>query len=309
MIVDDKEVIINGRLIKIARIEREWKEDVEDPEAFIQKLNKSDVQADIFTFPQRLPESKPKYRYYMEWDSIAAIPIRSYEHWLRNQVVQNSRKKMGLAQRKGVTIRPVEFNDDLVKGILDIYHETPVVQGTPNRQYHTDFETAKRLNSTFLDRAQFIGAFYNDELIAYIKLVSAGRFMRTMGILSKLAHREKGPMNLLIAEAVKMCAQKKVPYLIFGRYNYGKRGSATLRAFKRNVGFESIIVPRYFIPLNSWGSLVLKLHLHRDIIECMPKKVINALLEMRNYYYTTKYRRELAMVKGSGEQESEVENA
>jgi hypothetical protein len=293
MIVDNKEIEIAGKFIKIAELKKEWDEDVEDPEAFIKMLKSSGVKADIFTYMQQLPESRPKYKYDMEWDSIAAIPITSYENWLKKQVVQNSRKKIGLAQRKGVVIKLIEFNDQLVKGILDIYHEMPIIQGKPNRQYKTDFATAKKLNATFLDRAQFIGAFYNDELIAYIKLVTAGKFMRTMGILAKLAHREKGAMNLLIAKAVEICVEKKMPYLIYARFNYGKSGSETLKEFKRNLGFESIILPRYYIPLSTWGKIVLKLKLHREIVEYLPEKVIRKLLQMRSDWYTRKYAKQL----------------
>jgi hypothetical protein len=293
VIVGNKEIRISGRIIKTAELKHEWDEDIDDPETFIKLLKSSGVKADIFTFIQRLPESKPKYGYYMEWDSIAAIPITSYENWLKKQIVQNSRKKIGYAQRKGVTIKLIDFNDELVKGIWDIYHETPIMQGKPNRQYNTDFETAKKLNATFLDRAQFIGAFYNNELIAYIKLVSAGKFMRTMGILAKVAHRDKGPMNLLIAKAVEICVEKKMPYLIYAKFNYGKRGSETLKDFKKNLGFESIILPQYYIPLNSWGKIILKLKLHRDIAEYFPVKIIRILSKLRSSWYAKKFASQL----------------
>lgn len=289
MIVADKEIKVTGSFIKIAELKEDWDEDIEDPETFIKMLKSSRVKADIFSFTQRLPESKPKYSYYMEWESIAAIPITIYENWLKKQLVQNSRKKIGLAQRKGVTIKLIDFNDELIRGILDIYHETPIIQGKPNRQYNTDFETAKKLNATFLDRAQFIGAFYNDELIAYIKLVSVGRFMRTMGILAKVAHRDKGPMNLLIAKAVEICVEKRMTYLIYAQFNYGKLGSDTLKEFKRNLGFESIILPRYYIPLNARGKIILKLKLHREIVEYFPEKIMRFLLQMRSNWYARKY--------------------
>ena len=51
----------------------------------------------------------------MEWESVAAIPITNYEYWLKNQVAQNSRKKIGLAKRKDVELKFCDFNDDLVK--------------------------------------------------------------------------------------------------------------------------------------------------------------------------------------------------
>jgi len=288
MIVDDKEIKVTGKLVKIAELKEDWDEDIEDPEAFIKSLKSSGVKADIFTFIQRLPESRPKYNYQMEWDSIAAIPITTYENWIKKQIVQNSRKKIGLAQRKGIIIKLIDFNDELVKGILDIYHETPILQGKPNRQYNTNFETAKKLNATFLDRAQFIGAFYKDELIAYIKLVSAGKFMRTMGILAKVSHRDKGPMNLLLAKAVEICVEKKMPYLIYSKFNYGKRGSQKLKDFKRNLGFESIILPRYYVPLTGWGIIILKLKLHREIVEYFPKKLIDIAINLRSNWYSKK---------------------
>jgi hypothetical protein len=292
-IVADKELKITGRLVKIAELKKDWDEDIDAPEDFVNHIRCCGVKSDIFTFMQRLPESRPKFKYYMEWDSIAAIPIISYEHWLKKQIVQNSRKKIGLAQRKGVNIKRIPFDDDLVRGILDIYHETPILQGKPNRQYKTDFETAKKLNSTFLDRAQFIGAFYKDELIAYIKLVSAGRYMRTMGILAKIAHREKGAMNLLIAKAVETCAETGMQYLMYAKFDYGKRGSETLKEFKRNLGFESIILPRYYIPLNAWGEIILKLKLHRDLAEYLPQRIIRMLIDIRSSRYEKKYAEEL----------------
>jgi len=288
MIVDDKEIKVTGKLVKIAELKEDWDEDIEDPEAFIKGLKSSGVKADIFTFIQRLPESRPKYNYQMEWDSIAAIPITTYENWIKKQIVQNSRKKIGLAQRKGIIIKLIDFNDELVNGILDIYHETPILQGKPNRQYNTNFETAKKLNASFLDRAQFIGAFYKDELIAYIKLVSAGKFMRTMGILAKVSHRDKGPMNLLLAKAVEICVEKKMPYLIYSKFNYGKRGSQKLKDFKRNLGFESIILPRYYVPLTGWGIIILQLKLHREIVEYFPKKLIDIAINLRSNWYSKK---------------------
>jgi len=171
MLVDGQEIQITGRISKQVFLKEEWDVDINTPETFIRKLKTNGIKADLFMFIQRLPESRPKYNYYMEWDSIAAIPIVTHDYWLKNQVVKNSRKKISYAKRKGVIVKEIEFNDELVKNILEIYHETPIIQGKPNRQYRTDFETAKKLNATFLDRAKFIGAFYKDEMIAYIKKI------------------------------------------------------------------------------------------------------------------------------------------
>jgi len=301
MFVDNKNIAIRGKIIKIAQLRSEWDQDIEDPDSFIKNLNKTGVKADIFTFMQRLPESRPKYSYNMEWDSIAAIPVSSYDHWIKKQVVQNSRKKIGLSKRKGVEIKICGFDDDFIKGILEIYHETPVVQGKINRQYDTDFETAKKLNSTYLDRATFIGAFFNGELIAYIKLVPTKNYMRTMGILAKVAHRDKGAMNFLIAKAVELCAEQKIPYLVYAKFNYGKRGGDTLKEFKKNLGFESIILPRYYIPLTLWGKLILSLKLHHEIVEYFPVKIIKTAAQLRNYWYSKKFAEQLRNIRDAAD--------
>jgi predicted transcriptional regulator YdeE len=54
-----------------------------------------------------------------------------------------------------------------------------------------------------------------------------------MGILSKKSHNDKAPMNLLISEAVKHCVEKGFPYLTYAKFEYGKKGSETLKKFKK----------------------------------------------------------------------------
>ncbi|MBU4036825.1 MAG: hypothetical protein KKA35_10400, partial [Proteobacteria bacterium] len=80
MIVDNKELVIRGRFIKKVQLKSEWDVDIKEPEAFIKQIKNSKIKADIFTFMQRLPESRPKYNYQMIWDSRAAIPITTYDH-------------------------------------------------------------------------------------------------------------------------------------------------------------------------------------------------------------------------------------
>jgi hypothetical protein len=289
MLVDNNEIIVSGKFVKIVQFREEWDIDVDDPELVISKIKASGIKADVFTFQQRLPESKPKFRYAMEWDSVAAIPIKSYEYWLKKQVTQNSRKKIGLATRKRVEVKVFEFNDETLKDIIGIYHDTPIRQGIPDFHYNMDFETAKEDNATFLDRATFIGAFYKDELIGYIKIVSTDGYARTMGIIGKISHRDKAPMNLLVAKAVEICAERKIPYLTYGKYDFGKLGSNSLKAFKRNLGFENIIHPRYFIPLTTWGKLMLKLKLHNRFVQLLPLKLVRFLLFLRNKWNEKKY--------------------
>lgn len=286
--IDNMEILIIGKLIKVAKIKEEWDVDIEDPVALVKKLNLSGVKIDIFTFMQRLPESNPKFSYYMEWDNVAAIPVRNYDYWFNNQLHQNPRNKIRKAIKKGVMVKQVEFNDELVQGITEICNETPIRQGRPFGDYGKNFDTLKKEHSTFLDKATFAGAYFNNELIGFVKVVSAGKYMRTMGILSKLKHRDKAPTNLLIAKAVEICAEKKIPYLVYAKFAYGKLGSDTLQDFKRYLGFEHIILPRYYIPLTTMGKIAIKFNLQHGVVGILPIKAVRTLLTLRNWWYTKK---------------------
>lgn len=289
LFADNHEIAVTGRLLRMASVRHDWNEDVEAPETIITALKSSNCNADIFTFIQRLPESKPKYNYRMEWDNVAAIPIKNYDHWLNNQINQESRNKIKKAEKKGVHVKVVNFDDDLMVGIHKIYNETPIRQGKPFSHYGKDVQTLKDIHATFLDSSCFIGAYCKDELIGFIKLVFTGRYMRTMHILATIKHRDKAPMNLLLAKAIEICCQKDIRYLVYAKFTYGKVGSDTLMYFKRDNGFESIIIPRYYIPLTRWGETALNLRLHHGIVEVIPEKMIRKLRDLRAKFYTKKY--------------------
>jgi len=79
--IHNKRLIVTGRLVRTARIEQVWYYDVEELERIVEGLRQNSIKVDIFTFWQRLPESTPRYKYRMEWDDIAALPVKSYDYW------------------------------------------------------------------------------------------------------------------------------------------------------------------------------------------------------------------------------------
>lgn len=287
--IDMKEIIINGNFIKIAQIKEEWDVDVDNPDFIVKALRQNNINADIFTFMQRLPYSEPKFDHYMEWDNVAAIPIKDYETWYKKQLHENPRNKIKKAQKQGVVIKVSTLNDKFIEGIKEIYNETPFRQGRPYWNYGMTFSLTKKENSQFLERAFFIGAFFNDELIGYIRLVQTDRYMRTMGILAKMAHRDKAPMNLLLAKAVEICAEKKVSYLIYAKFDYGKIGSDSMMSFKYYNGFESIDLPRYFIPLTLKGKIFLFLNLHHGLIGILPLQLVRILRSIKHSWHERKH--------------------
>lgn len=281
--IDGIPIIITGKTIKIARRKEEWLEDIEDPTSILKQLKKSRAKADIFTFWQRLPETKPKFAYYMEWDNVAALHITNYEQWWEKQLNAKTRNMIRRAEKKGIEVKVVEFDDQLIKGITGIFDETPIRQGKPFWHYRKDFQTVKREMSDRLDIADFIGAYYDNELVGFIKLLHAGRYLDMVEILSKIGHRDKAPTNALLAKAVEICDKKKLEYIVYAHWPRGSLGD-----FKRHNGFEKIDLPRYYVPLTIKGTAFLKLHLHHGIVGILPENWKVRLIDLRRRWYSRK---------------------
>ena len=283
MRINNKDIIIQGTFVKTVRLKEEWYEDIEAPSLFIKRLKNSKIRADIFTFWQRLPATKPIYNYYMEWNSLAAIPIKSFDYWFQKQINRSSRKAIRKAEKKGVIVKIVDFNDELVKGITKIFNETHIRQKRPYRHYGKDFETVKQELSKDLDRCIFIGAYYRDDLIGFIQIGNAGGCAIPFGMVSKIEHRDKSPQNALLSKAIEICDNKAFTYLLYGTWSRG-----TLGDFKRHNGCIKVAVPRYYIPLTIKGEIAFKLNLHRGIVGIIPDKFLSHLIDLRKKWYLTK---------------------
>ncbi len=209
--VCDKEIRVTGRLLRIGRLEGDGFEFLADPEALLNSLRRPSTRIDLFTFIPKLHATSPTYAYPFEWDNFAALPVSTFDHWWTDQIGFKARNKAKQAEKKGVTVREVPFDEVLVKGIWEIYNECPIRQGRRFSHYGKDIKTVRAEEATFLDRSIFIGAFLGNKLIGFIKLVfdETRTQAATMNILSLIAHRDKAPTNALIAQAVRSCAAKR----------------------------------------------------------------------------------------------------
>jgi hypothetical protein len=285
--IDDKTVIVSGKWIKMAQVhEEEWiaGEIVENPESFVSRLKQQGLPADVFTFFQKPPDTQPKHSYHNDWDNFAVIRLLSFEDWWE-KLPQETRKNSRRSVKRGVTIRTVEVDDSLIQGITEIYNETPIRQGKPFPHYGKDFKTIKKETCTLLDRSQFIGAYYGDELIGFIKLVYLGNIASILNIVSKNTHYDKRPTNALITKTVEICSQKGISHLLYGRYTYGRKTSSPLIEFKKRNGFEEVHVPRFYIPLTLWGSIIVRLRLYRGLLGLLPSSVVNSVINIRSRFY------------------------
>jgi hypothetical protein len=285
-----RDVRIAGRLLRIARLEAEKYQFLDEPELVVRALRKCGIRIDLFTFMQRLPETSPKYAYPMEWDNLAVLLVSTFDRWWTQQIGFKARNKAKQAEKKGVTLREVPFDDALVRGIWEIYNECPVRQGRPFTHYGKDVETVRKEEATFLESSIFIGAFFDGKLIGFVKLVAdeTGTQAGLMNIVSMIQHRDKAPTNALVAQAVRSCAERGISYLVYSNFAYGKKQQDSVSDFKERNGFQRIDLPRYYVPLTRAGWAGLRLGLHRRFADRLPEPLIAKLRELRNAWYNRK---------------------
>jgi hypothetical protein len=286
--INGQAFLIVGNLIKTARLKKEWEEDVECPEEVVRVLKSSSVRADILRFWQRIPDSSAKHQYYRERREIAAIPVTTFEHWWKKQISGKTRNMVRKTEKLRVDIGEAKCDDKLVRGIIGIFNESPIRRGKPFWHYGKDFTTVKREMSADLDRAIFIAAYYQGELIGFIKLLLMDRYATITLILDRGSHRDKSPTNGMIAKAVEICAERHIPFITYTVWRRGDHGE-----FQKRNGFERIPVPEYFVPLTFKGRVALRLGLHKGLDGALPERLMTRLLAVRATWYKTKYRHRL----------------
>jgi hypothetical protein len=287
--INGKSITVEGTFLRVARPhaceQQEWFEDVENPEMLIHELQQRKDRPDILTFWQRLPDTEPRYSFHMERQSIAALPIKTYAFWWEKQIDRKARNKVRKAQKNGVIVKSVTFDDHFIQGMTSIFNETPIRQGRRFLHYGKNFETVKRQFSRFLFREEIFGAYLGEELLGFIMMADAGRYAWLGQIISKIAYRDLAPTNALLAKAVERSAEKGLPYLIYALWLDDSLGD-----FKRSNGFQKFDLPRYFVPLTGKGRLALKLGFHRDWKDAVPKRLKAPLKNLRRRWYDSHWR-------------------
>jgi hypothetical protein len=277
-------------LIRIGAVhDEEWTEGEFSPDlkTFVESLRAA-PPADIFTFVRPLPECEPMYSFPFDWDNVAVARVAIYNQWWES-LPQETRKNVRRSQRRGVTVSRVTFDDQLVRGIRIIYNETPIRQGRKFWHYGKSFEQVKIENASYLERAEFIGAFFEGHLIGFIKFVMVNKVARIMQIVSLEAHSDKRPTNALLAKAVEIAGEKLATHLIYGKYVYGKKENSPVTEFKRRNGFDRLNFPRYYAPLTRTGEFAVRCGLHRELAHFVPERITNLFLAGRAAIYRRRF--------------------
>ena len=275
-VIDGLELSASGAICRIVRLRNEGYDFVDDVERLCNSITASHLRADLFTFAQRIAEPEPKHAYYQEWDTQAVLPIDSYDQWWKRQINDKIRNRARKAGKMGVVVKTVPLDDDLVRGIKTIYDETPIRQGKRFKHYGKDLETLRLSHATYLEQSEFIGAFLDDRLIGFIKLVHQNGWSNLMQILSLISERDKAPTNALIAKAVEICAEKRIP-----RLQYGVWSRRSIGEFKIRHGFQPCKVPRYYVPLTATGKMALAIGLHRSLMSRVPGDWLDRAANLR----------------------------
>ena len=268
--------VVDGGIVSTMRLEEEWYEDLRDPVEAVRLLSASNAPpADLFTFWQRVPDVEPRFPFRTEWEELAVLRIQSYEHWWTKQLKPQARNKARKAEKAGVIVKEVGFDDEFVKGMTAIFNESPVRQGRLFWHYGKSVETVKEQFSRCIFRERMIGAYFQGQMIGFVMLANAGRFAIPGQIIASIHHRDKGTSNALLAKAVELCVQQGLDRLVYMYW-----GDDSLADFKRSCGFEPVRVPRYWIPLTQRGKLALAIGLHRGWKAMIPDGIRSRLKEV-----------------------------
>jgi len=291
MKVGGKDIKVRGRLIRFAHLDGDKYTFPDDPEVTLAELRNCGTRIDVFTFLQRLPETAPKYSYPMEWDNLAVLPVTTFEHWWDKQIRSLPRNRARQAEKRGVVMREMQYGDELVCGICEIYNETPFRQGKRFPHYGMTLERARDYAGTFLDRSIYVGAFVGETMIGFIKLVMDETHSHAclVHILSMVKHKDKAPTNALIAQAVRICEQRGIHHLVYENFSYGNKEGDSLSHFKEINGFQRLDLPRYYVPLTLLGKVALRLGLHRKLADRLPESWAAKLRDFRRDWYSRKF--------------------
>lgn len=281
--------------VKIAYDTTEYVRSVNPTEAFLDKLQLRGV--DIFTFRERswcCPIADPPKTWIKEEDNVGLLEIEDYAAWW-SSIGKKTRNLVRKAQKEGVTVSVVPASDKLAEGIWKIYNETPIRQERAFTHYGESLETVAA-NMYAEKQSTFIGAYVGDELAGFIQIQHGDNINILSNILSLQKHWDKAVNNALIAKAIEVCASRGDRWLMYGRFG----NHPSLDRFKENNGFKKHPINRYYIPLTPKGRLAIKLGLHRDMKDALPKWIKYRILPVFNWVSRTKIKLKLRLKNKRG---------
>ncbi|MEM2130057.1 MAG: hypothetical protein QXZ70_05615 [Candidatus Bathyarchaeia archaeon] len=278
----------------VARDNGEYERDIIPTDAFLKKLRQRGI--DVFTFIERswcskLP--KPPNHWVREEDNVAILQISSFEDWWK-AIDKKTRNMIRKAEKSGIETREVVVNDVFAEGVWRIYNETPIRQDRAFPHYGISLKAVQQ-GVFSVTNCVFIGAYLQDELVGFAQLVQGDNIAILSQLLSMQKHFDKAVNNALIAKAVEVCGKKGIKWLMYGRI---ETAHPSLDRFKKNNGFSKFSLTRFYVPLTRKGKIAVKLGLHKDLKDALPKPVRYGLLPLYCWVSRSKVRIKL-MLRGN----------
>jgi hypothetical protein len=272
----------------IAKDAKEYQRSIIPTEELVEKLRKKNM--DIFTFIERkwcYQVAYPAETWTKATDNIALLHLTDYREWLKT-IGKKTRNMIRKAEKSGITTDVAEPDEKLAEGIWKIYNETPIRQERGFPHYGISFDQVIRgLHSA--QNCTYIGAYLQDELTGFIQLVHGENITIISQILSLQKHWDKAVNNALVAKAIEVCAGKGVKWVMYGRMG----NHPSLDNFKQSNGFTQFRLTRYYIPITRKGKLAIKLGLHREMKDSLPRAIKYPLIPIYNWVSRTKMRMKL----------------
>ncbi len=277
-------------LFKLARDYREYEKDIIPSAKFFSRL--TGLGADVFTFIERswLRQTLATDKSWTtNEDNVALYEVTTYSTWLET-VGKKTRNMVRKAEKTGVKTLAVKPDERTTREMWSIYNETPFRQGAGFPHYGITLDTVKA-NVNAYPNATFIGAYLNDELIGFIRLLHGKDLTYIDQILSLQKHMDKAVNNALIAKAIEYCASNSIRWLMYGRMG----NHPTLDTFKQNNGFKELKIKRFYVPLTVKGKLALSSRLHREMKDTLPQWLKKPLFPLYGWASRTKMKLKLAL--------------
>lgn len=227
------------------------------------------LRADIYSFARPFDPGFELPGVHREPDNLAVLSTRSYDDWWVG-LPRQARRNVKIAEERGVVTRAAELDDALVAGIKRIYDETPLRQGRRFWHFRRSLERVKEINATYPERSQFIGAYFEGELIGILKYVRVDRVAILIQILTMQSHRDRRAIFALLRHAVAQCREQGLEDLVYDKFDYGVNRDSTLAEFKRRAGFVEHKFDRFHVPLTAFGHLALSTGLHQSWHHLLP---------------------------------------
>jgi len=270
---------------KVASDTKEYTRDIIPTDDFIAKLG--EIGADIFTFIERkwCNSIRNPPRLWLETeDNIALLRVTTFDEWWKN-IGKKTRNMVRKAEKSGVKTKVVEPSEELAEGIWKVYNETPIRQerGFP----HYGIQLQAVINGIRLSQnCIYVGAYFQEELAGFIQLIHSQDVALISQILSLQKHWDKAVNNALVAEAIEICANKKIRWIMYGRMG----NHPSLDKFKQSNGFSRFPVTRYYVPITKKGRIAVKMGFHQEIKDVLPQPVKYPLIPLYNWISRNKMR-------------------